>query len=273
MQTLQDVKTWRGQKAVDREGGKIGKIDEIYLDRHSGEPEWATVSTGLFGMRTSFVPIRDASMSGDGEVRLPFTKDQIKDAPNIDVDGELSVDEEQRLYRHYGRADYGDWDQSTDRTEGLGLAGDRDDRFRREDDDVRGRRAGTETGDAMADDAMTRSEEELHVGTERRETGRARLRKYVVTEDVTTTVPVQREEVRIEREPITDENVDAAMRGPEITEAEHEVILEAEEPVVEKRTVPKERVRLQKDTVRDEKTVGGEVRRERIETDGVDDDD
>ena len=94
---------------------------------------------------------------------------------------------------------------------------------------------------------MTRSEEELRRRHERRETGRARLRKYVVTENVEQTVPVQREEVRVEREPITDANRDAALDGPEITEEEHEVTLHTEEPVVEKRTVPKERVRLDKD--------------------------
>jgi hypothetical protein len=105
----------------------------------------------------------------------------------------------------------------------------------------------------------------MHVGTERRPARRARLRKYVVTEDVEQTVPVQRETARVEREPITDDNVEAAMGGPEITESEHEVALHEEEPVVEKRTVPKERARLEKDTATEERTVGGEVRKERIE--------
>jgi len=114
---------------------------------------------------------------------------------------------------------------------------------------------------------MTRSEEELRVGTTRRETGRARLHKYVETETVQQTVPVEREEVRVEREPITDENIEQAMRGPDISEAEHEVTLHAEEPVVEKRTVPKERVRLDKETVSDEETVNQEVRKEQIEGD------
>jgi uncharacterized protein (TIGR02271 family) len=112
---------------------------------------------------------------------------------------------------------------------------------------------------------MTRSEEELHVGTTQRESGRARLRKYVVTENVQQTVPVQREEVRVEREPITDANRDRATAGPDISEEEHEVTLHAEEPVVEKRTVPKERVRLDKETVTDERTVDEQVRKERIE--------
>src|SRR4051794_14837790 len=107
----------------------------------------------------------------------------------------------------------------------------------------------------------------LRVGTSQRETGRARLRKYVVTENVQQRAPVEREEVRVQREPITDANVDEAMRGPDISEAEHEVTLHAEEPVVEKRTVPKERVRLDKENVTDEETVSEEVRKERIEGD------
>jgi uncharacterized protein (TIGR02271 family) len=118
------------------------------------------------------------------------------------------------------------------------------------------------------DDAMTRSEEEVRVGTADRERGRARLRKYVVTEQVQKTVPVRREEVRIEREPITDANADQALDGPEISEEEHEVVLHEEEPVVEKRTMPKERVRMEKDAVTDEAEISEEVRKERIDAEG-----
>ena len=114
---------------------------------------------------------------------------------------------------------------------------------------------------------MTRSEEELRVGTTEREAGRARLRKYVVEDEVTQTVPVRREEVRIEREPITDANVGDATEGPAISEEEHEVVLHEEQPVVEKRTVPKERVRMDKETVVDEETVDAELRKEQIEAD------
>ena len=114
---------------------------------------------------------------------------------------------------------------------------------------------------------MTRSEEELRVGTTEREAGRARLKKYVVEEEVTKTVPVRREEVRVEREPITDANRDAAVDGPEISEEEHEVVLHEEEVVAEKRAVPKERVRLETDVVTDEETVSDTVRKERVDTD------
>ena len=94
-----------------------------------------------------------------------------------------------------------------------------------------------------------------------------------MTEQVEQTVPVQREEVRVEREPITDANVDDALDGPDISEDEHEVVLHAEEPVVETRAVPKERVRLETDTVTDEETVSGEVRKERIDVEGDAEDD
>jgi uncharacterized protein (TIGR02271 family) len=117
---------------------------------------------------------------------------------------------------------------------------------------------------------MTRSEEELRVGTTQRERGRVRLRKYVTTEQVQQTVPVQRERVRVEREPITDANLDTATSGPELSEAEHEVVLREEEPVVEKRVVPRERVRLDKDTVTGEERVAEEVRKEQIEVQGED---
>ena len=114
---------------------------------------------------------------------------------------------------------------------------------------------------------MTLSEERLRVGTQTQEAGRARLRKYVVTENVTETVPVSREEVRIEREPITEANRDQAMSGPAISEEEHEVVLREERPVVEKEAVPVERVRLDTETVTDQVTVNEEVRKEQIDTD------
>jgi uncharacterized protein (TIGR02271 family) len=251
MQTQQDVQQWRGLKAVDADGEKVGTIDEVYLDQRSEQPEWVTVSTGLFGTRTTFVPIADAQ-AAEGEVRLPYRKEQIKDAPNIEADGALSPDEERRLYEHYGRSDYGDWAAGDDES---GVArGEADGR----DSDVGGRDTG---------DAMTRSEEELNVGTREREAGRVRLKKYVVEDEVTQTVPVRREEVRVEREPITDANRGDALDGPDISEDEHEVVLRAEEPVVEKRTVPQERVRLDKDVHTEEREVSDTVRKERIDVD------
>jgi uncharacterized protein (TIGR02271 family) len=242
MPDIDTVRTWQGGTMVDRDGDRIGSIDAIYLDDQTGQPEWALVTTGLFGTKASFVPLAQATQT-DQDVRVPYDKQLVKDAPGVDPDGHLSEGEERRLWRHYGL----DYDRTT--------------RTRATD----GGAVGRDVSGPTTDDAMTRSEEELRVGTAQRERGRVRLRKYVTTEQVTRTVPVQREEVRVEREPITDANLDAATSGPEISEEEHEVILREEEPVVEKRTVPKERVRLDKDTVTGEERVAEQVRKEQIE--------
>jgi uncharacterized protein (TIGR02271 family) len=244
MTTVTEVQEWRGRTVVDRDGDKIGKLDEIYLDSETNEPEWALVNTGLFGTKSSFVPLRDAASAGD-DVRVAYTKDEVKGAPSIEADGELSQREEAELYRHYGL-----------RYSAVGSGADVTEEATRRTHD----RAGD-------DEAMTRSEEELRVGTAKRERGRVRLKKWVETEEVQKKVPVRREEVRLEREPITDENVDEAMSGTDISEAEHEVTLMEEEPVVEKRTVPKERVRLEKDVETGERQVSEQVRKERIDVD------
>jgi uncharacterized protein (TIGR02271 family) len=247
MPDIDTVRTWEGRTMVDRDGSRIGRIDAIYLDDQTGQPEWALVNTGLFGTKSSFVPLAQATQT-DQDVGVPYDKQLVKDAPRIDPDQHLSEAEEQQLWRHYG-LDYDTADRS--------VATGRDATSRA--------MVGRDTSGPTTDDAMTRSEEELRVGTSQRERGRVRLRKYVTTEQVQQTVPVQRERVRVEREPITDANLDAATSGPDISEAEHEVIVREEEPVVEKRVVPKERVRLDKDTVTGEERVAEEVRKEQIE--------
>ena len=236
---------WNGRKVVDRDGEKVGKVDEIYLDRESGEPEWALVNTGLFGSKSNFVPLSGAKPAGE-DVEIAFTTDQVKDAPGIEPDGDLSSEEEQTLYEHYG---FGYSEMP-------------------EDYDYDAEAVGRDVSGPTTDDAMTRSEEEVTVGTRERERGRVRLRKYVVTEEVEKKVPVRKEKVRLAREPITEDNVDQATSGPEISEEEHEVVLREEEAVVEKRTVPKERVRLDKEVEVEEQEVSEEVRKERIEAEG-----
>src|SRR3712207_4028183 len=259
----EEITRLRGQQLVARDGDKVGKIDEIYLDEQTGKPEWLAVNTGLFGSNVSFVPLAQATTEGD-TVRVPYEKSQIKDAPNASADGQLSQDEEARLYSHYG-LEYGEDRSDSGLPEGTanttGTAS-----YDRDVDDDRGT-VGHDVSGPTTDNAMTRSEEELKVGTAKREAGRARLRKYVVTENVTQTVPVQREEVRVEREPITDANRDQATAGPAISDEEHEVVLHEERPVVQKEAVPVERVRLDTDTVADEVTVNEEVRKEQIDTD------
>jgi uncharacterized protein (TIGR02271 family) len=259
-----------GQDVYDEAGEKIGSASEVYLDDETGQPEWVTVRTGLFGTKESFVPIRNADLTDDG-VRVPVTKARVKDAPKIDTDGHLSPQEEQELYRYYGLG-AGDTGMRTETTTGMagttdtgrtGMAG-----TGRTDMNEHGT-VGHDTSGPTTDSAMTRSEERLSVGTRSEEVGRARLRKYVVSENVTETVPVTREEVRVEREPITDANVGSALDGPAISEEEHEVTLHAERPVVAKEAVPVERVRLDTETVTEQVQVDETLRKEEIEVDGA----
>lgn len=261
MITREQIPTVLEHPVYDTDGNKIGEARHVFFDDATGEPEWVSVSTGLFGTSESFVPIHDATVVED-HLEVPYDKNRVKDAPNVDVDagGHLSEQEEHRLYEHYGI----DWDAAWQQANRPGETG----WARSGTEDTTDPSHTMDTG-VSGDDAMTRSEERMHVGTERREVGRARLRKYVVTEEVQQTVPVRREEVRVEREPITDDNMDAALSGPEITEAEHEVTLHEERPVTHTETVPVERLRMTTDEHTEQETVRGQVRKERIETEGV----
>jgi uncharacterized protein (TIGR02271 family) len=227
------IDTLTGATVLDNDGDKIGSVGQVYIDPATGGAAWLTVKTGLFGTGESFVPATDASFEGE-DVRVGYSKDFVKDAPRVDADAELDVNDTDALYDYYG--------------------------------------VGSNTDNAMTDDAttdaMTRSEEHLQVGTERVETGRARLHKYVVTEQETVTVPVSHEEVRVVTEPITDGNVGDALDGPDIGEEDHEVVLTGDRVVTDTEAVPVERVRLDTTTVTEQETVSGEVRKERIELDG-----
>ena len=227
-------------KVVTERGERVGPIGEIYVDDLTGAPDWVTVRTGLFGVAETFVPLRAARIEGNDLV-VPYAKDLIKDAPRIETDGALSPQEEQVLYRHYSVAHADPVLPDT------------------------GDRAGRT--DPVEDVEMTRSEERLVVGTQEREAGRARLRKYVVTEHVTQTVPVRHEEVRVTREPITE--ADRGVAGPDlvIREEDYEIVLHAETPFVEKVVVPVERVRLDTVTVTGQERVTADVRKEQIELD------
>ena len=288
------VPSLMGSTVRDSTGDKVGKVGQVYLDDTTGQPEWVTVRTGLFGTRESFVPLAAARVEGD-ELVVDVTKDRVTDAPKIDEDGHLSEEQEAELYSYYGVSP-GAFGQDTGPTEGYptadgyaatdaatgfatdrttdtsyapaGTAGyDADGGADGGADAGADRTVDRDTSGPTTDDAMTRSEERLTAGTERVEAGRARLRKYVVADTEQVEVPVSREEVRLEREPITDANRAAADSGPAITESEHEVTLHAERPVVQTEAVPVERVRLDKETVTDTETVAGEVRKERVEVD------
>jgi uncharacterized protein (TIGR02271 family) len=238
-----------GATAYDRNGDKIGKVGQLFLDDQTGRPEFVTVNTGLFGTSESFVPVERATLDGD-RLAVPFTKDKVKDAPKVDVENGHHLDEaeEQRLYEYYGMGD--SWS-------GVG----------RPQAAPRGPE-GQDLSGPETDEAMTRSEEHLRVGKASQEAGRARLRKYIVTEQETHTVPVRKERAVLETEPITQENAGQALDGPAISEEEHEVVLHEERVVVEKTAEPVERVRLSTESMTEEETVTGEVRKERIEAEG-----
>jgi uncharacterized protein (TIGR02271 family) len=249
-----------GSTAYTNDGEKLGKVGHLFLDDQTGRPEFVSVNTGLFGTNETFIPIADGTFNGD-RLTVPYTKDKVKSAPNVDVDaGHLDESEERRLYEYYGVGDASYYD--TDRTTTTGVAG-----VASGDLNEHGTE-GHDTSGPTTDDAMTRSEEQLEVGKVSREAGRARLRKYVTTEDETVTVPVRKERAVLETEPVTDGNVGNATEGPAISEEEHEVVLTEEQVNVEKTATPVERVRLGTESVTEEQTVTEEVRKEHIEADG-----
>ncbi|OZM70625.1 hypothetical protein CFN78_24825 [Amycolatopsis antarctica] len=278
---------------MDPEGSKIGKVGTVYVDDDTHQPEWVTVKTGLFGHKESFVPLSGADVDNDG-VHVKVAKDQVSDAPQFDAEGHLSKEESAELYRYYGLPSPRSGQREDDAHSG---------NRQKHSQDQAGMRQGMAAGTAGAaagtagaaggrmgtpaempaakdrsakpggsqhakaetgSEGMIRSEEQMKVGTEEVETGHVRLRKYVVTEEQQVTVPVSHEEVRLEREPITE-----GTRGvrSEIGEDSQDVILHAEKPVVQKESVPVERVRLGTEKVTEEQTVSGQVRKEQIEID------
>ncbi|MEU5578689.1 PRC and DUF2382 domain-containing protein [Streptomyces huasconensis] len=261
----------KGLTAYDRTGEKIGSIERVYLDDRTGRPEWVTVKTGLFGMKESFVPLAGARLRGD-DLHVTATKEAVKEAPRVDADQHLDPGQEHELYAHYGLARPGTAPGMAPTGTGTGTAGT-------QEHPLTGAAAGTGVGagtgkrefatragmgkDEKAREELVRSEERLRIGTEEEEVGHARLRKTVVSEDVTTSVPLSHEEVRVVREPIREGE---RVRG-NIGEAETEVTLHAEKAVVSKETVPVERVHLETEKVTETREVSDTVRKEQIEYD------
>lgn len=330
VQTQTQVRELMGMSVTDTHGAKVGTVKQVYLNDDSGAPEWVTVHTGWFGMRESFVPLSGARKAQD-MLQVPYDKETIKGAPNVDADEHLSHAQIVDLYRHYGvrppsgRRTEGGEGTAEGRAEGgtgrgadMGTAGDRGVAG---EQGTAGERAASGQGttgeqgrapSGMADTAgtagtpgtsgtsgggtgtagtagaagmavhperdkrgeplpaqpgapmteITRSEERLRIDTERHESGRVHVRKWVETEMVERTVPVSHEEIKIDREPITDGRPGVQVT---ITEDDQEIILYEERPVVAKETVPVERLRIRTEQVQDEQTVRGELRKERVE--------
>ena len=279
MLSEREISTAVGGPAYGADGSKLGTIEAFFADDRTGAPTWVAVSTGLFGTRHSIAPVAEATFS-DGALHLPVTSDAVKSAPPMTGD-HLDPADEETLRRHYGLTDTAaavdtlppvspplpdDATRIIDTTPpavpptpGPRHAADREDTARA---------AGT-------DGAMTRSEEQLRVGTERVAATRARLVKYVVTEDVQITVPIRREEIRVEQVPI-DDPADSDIRGGEALVADpvpssgglpDEIILHTERPVVSVEVVPVERVRLRTELVEGQESVTEQVQREQIVVD------
>ncbi|MFD0200785.1 MULTISPECIES: DUF2382 domain-containing protein [Saccharothrix] len=270
-------------EVIDEHGERIGSVKQVWLDDQDGQPMWASVHTGLFGLKESFVPIQDATL-GNGVITVPVDKQQVKDAPRIDVsDQHMSDKQQDELYEYYGMIPThrtGEHDRlpggrtetkpmpmpGAGRTSGLtrgemrggGMPGEtRPEGLGNVREPATGQRARHE---ARTGDSVTRYEEELDVGTRDVEAGRVRLVKHTVTEQKDVTVPVSHEEVRVVREPAEGAPTDRAF-----VDEEAEVTLRRQEPVVEKKTKAAEKVRLDKQSMTEQQHVHGEVRKERVD--------
>ena len=236
--TLEQLSETRGTDVVDAQGTKIGTVEEIFYDEQTGQPEWIGIGTGFFGTKRVLVPIQGANFGGDG-VQVPYSKDQVSGSPDIDGDF-VDQDTERELYSYYGIS-YSEERSDTVLPEGGAPSG-----------------GGMPAGEA----SVTRSEEELRVGKRQVEAGQVRLRKWVETEPVSADVQLERETVRVERQPINE-----PVSGAEIGEDQIEVPLRAEEAVVQKEAVARERITLDKDVEVETQTVSDEVRKERVDLD------
>jgi uncharacterized protein (TIGR02271 family) len=227
--TLEELRDLTNAPVYTRDGEKFGLVGEIWYDETSNQARYLKVGRGALGLRAVSVPVQGATRYEDG-IQLPYAKDQLEGAPDWGDEG-------------------GDEVEWTD---------DRDREFAGYYDQFR-------TGAGDTDAAITRSEEELSVGTREVDAGSVRLRKWVDTETAQADVELRRETAQVVREPI-----DQPVSGSEIGDEEAEITLRAEEPVVSKQVVAKERVGIETDVETERQTVSDEVRKERVEIDGAD---
>ncbi len=274
-----------GYTVYDRDGDKIGKVDDLFLDE-SDSPEYIGVKMGFFGLSSTLVPM-DACRVDEGSqaIYVQADKGKVKDGPRFDDDNEITPDYERQVREYYGlsaqegeRGSYGAYDDDDrERTATTGSTGGEEGRVGpgmvegdTETGEFRGHAADDEgvnqrSGDDLEDEdelRVQRSEEELRAGVREREAGQVNVRKRVRTERERIGVPKQREEVSVERVP-----VDREAGAEEIGEDEVSVPVVEEEVVVEKRPVVKEEVRVRKDVVRDEEVVEEDVRKEEVDID------
>ena len=263
--------------AFDKNGDKVGKIGQLFVDSNSGEPTFVAVNTGLFGRNSSLVPLAGAKLNNE-ELHVAHTKDEISDAPNIsDTDEGLEPEEEERLYKHYGlttqdsaqtqTSDRGNAAQAGTGAAAGTAAGTTGRREETAKTSAETKKTSADTGKKPVtsdDGSVIRSEEQLNVNKEKVASGRARLRKYVVEDTETVEVPVSREEVKVEREKLSPEEA-KKLGNTRIGEENADVVLHEEQVNVDKETVPVEKVNLNKETVTDKEKVSEDLKKERVE--------
>jgi hypothetical protein len=263
---------WRDLVVVDQDAATVGTITAFYLDRASGLPTWALVHTGWFTDAQTFVPLTHA-VEADEEIRVPYPKAFIQQAPRLQAHQELSPDDEVVLSAYYRLDDHRG--AVADRRLGAepavtGPAGVPTAPAAPAARPPRTAPAGPPVPRLAAQGPVevVRSEEELQVGVRRRRR-RLRLRKYLVTEYLTRTIPVRREEVRLEEMPAPAEPVGEPDEQPTVQATGEqpllEVVLHREEPVIQLRVVPHERVRLFKDVITEQRTLTEDIRKEQID--------
>jgi uncharacterized protein (TIGR02271 family) len=233
----------QGQTVFDSTGQRIGDVRRVFVDRDSGDPAWATVRGSRFGAKEIFVPLVNSRLDPSG-LSLGIKQDVIADAPMIETGSELSGEDASQLRGYYDRVLSGAPTSKASAPQPV-----------REPAEPQRR-----TEQAQPTE-LTSFEEQLRVGTEAVENGTVRLHKYVVTDQVETSVPLRHEEVRVERVPAEAR----ASAGHDFTEQSVEVKLHEERPTIAKETVPVETVRLTSETRTDQQRVTDKVRRERIE--------
>ena len=280
MLSEREVSAAVGGTAYGVDGDKLGTVEAFFADDRTGTPTWVAVSTGLFGTRHSVVPVTDATFT-DGALHLPVTADAVKSAPPM-AGEHLDPADEEALRRHYGLGGTQPVAAPPENTAPLG------DTAQPTVEIASPVAAPPETPAPAQSSAtgggMTRSEEQLRVGTERVAATRMRLVKYVITEDVQITVPIRREEIRVEEVPFdeVDDGIgESLVPGADVYDAHsaepastgtpgglpEEIVLHTERPVVTVEVVPVERVRLRTELVEGQETVTGQVKREQIVVD------
>jgi uncharacterized protein (TIGR02271 family) len=274
---------YTGYTVVDQSGEKIGKVDDLFLDEDD-QPEYFGVKMGFLGTSSTLIPADIATTNNEqGFIEVSQPKSTVKDGPAFDDDREITPEYENEVRSYYGlgsvesSGSYGDYegdeetnghsgagttDSTTAGTVGSGMSmGDTETGEFREHD--RNQEGLSQPGSDLEDEdelRVQRSEEELLAGTREREVGSVNVRKRVRTDRERLEVPTRREEVSVERVPVSGEVTEAQIGADEAS-----VPVVEDEVVVQKKPVAKEEIRIRKDVVHERQIVEEDVRREEVD--------